>query len=70
MYFIFLLGSYEIPLLLGVQAPQMLSVLTVRKLRDFDLHTQPEAYALAVLYSGFVLTWLYLLFRKHPLGDE
>lgn len=67
MYFIFLLGSYEIPLLMGVQAPQMLSVLTVRKLRDFDLNAQPEAYALATLYAGMVFTLVYWLFRKRRL---
>ena len=69
MYFIFLLGSYEVPLLLGVQAPQMLSVLTVRKLRDFDLNAQPEAYALATLYAGLVFTLVYFLFRKRRLVD-
>jgi putative spermidine/putrescine transport system permease protein len=61
LYFIFVLGSYEIPLLLGTQSPQMVSVLTVRKLRGYDLADYPEGYVVAVLYAGLVLGLVPLL---------
>ena len=37
LYFVFLLGAYEVPLLLGRESPQMLSVLIIRELRQYDL---------------------------------
>ncbi|MGD8749383.1 MAG: hypothetical protein PVI44_13045, partial [Balneolaceae bacterium] len=37
LYSIFVMGSYEIPLLLGRQSPQMMSVLVIQKLRKFSL---------------------------------
>jgi len=64
LYFIFVLGSYEIPLLLGTQSPQMVSVLTVRKLRGFDLADYPEGYVVATLYAGLVLGLVPLLLRN------
>ncbi len=64
LYFIFVLGSYEVPLLLGTQSPQMVSVLTVRKLRGYDLAGYPEGYVVATLYAGLVLGLVPLLLRK------
>ncbi len=64
LLFIAVLGSYEIPLLLGRQAPQMISVLTMRKYEMFDISQKPEAFIVALLYTGFVLTLLVLVFRK------
>lgn len=58
LFFVAVLGSYEIPLLLGVQSPQMLSVLVVRKNGLYDLAEKPEAYCVAILYSVFVLLLL------------
>lgn len=58
LYGIFVLSSYEIPLLLGAQSPQMVSVLTIRKLQRFDLGDIPEAYTISVCYAlliGLVL---------------
>ncbi|MEO7530057.1 MAG: ABC transporter permease subunit, partial [Sediminibacterium sp.] len=37
LHFIFILGSFEIPLLLGRSRPEMISVLAIRKLQKFDL---------------------------------
>lgn len=64
LLFIAILGSYEIPLLLGVQSPQMLSVLVMRKNGLYDLGEKPEAYCVAILYSVLVLL---LLARVIPL---
>jgi putative spermidine/putrescine transport system permease protein len=49
------LGSFEVPLLLGRQSPQMLSVLAYRKYGFFDLAQRPEAFALALGYTLLVL---------------
>jgi putative spermidine/putrescine transport system permease protein len=64
LYFVFVLGSYEIPLLLGTQSPQMVSVLTVRKLRGYSLADYPEGYVVATLYAGLVLGLVPLLLRN------
>jgi putative spermidine/putrescine transport system permease protein len=60
LYFIFMLGSYEIPLLLGRQDPQMVSVIVSRKLSRFDLLQIPQGYIIAILYT--VMVTLLLLF--------
>jgi len=68
LYFVFAMGSYEIPLLLGTQSPQMVSVLTVRKLQRFNLMDIPEAYAISVLYTVFVVAVvIWLLGRERRL---
>lgn len=66
LYFIFVMGSYEIPLLLGSQSPQMVSVLTIRKLQRFDLADMPQAYVIGVLYTIFVVGAVVLLLRRKP----
>lgn len=60
------LGSYEIPLLLGRQAPQMLSVLTLRKYALFDIRQKPEAFVVALLYTALVLGVIGMAFRRNP----
>lgn len=64
LYFIFVLGSYEIPLLLGREAPQMISVLTIRKLQRYDLMEKPEAYIIAIIYCVLVLGAMVLSLRR------
>jgi len=59
--FLFNLGSYEIPLLLGRQSPQMFSVLTQRRFGQFDLMQRPEAFVLATTYFLLVGLGLRLL---------
>lgn len=69
LYFIFLMGSYEIPLLLGRSSPRMISVLIVEKLQRFDLNEIPIAYIYALIYIAFV--WSILLIfnpRKSKLA--
>ncbi|HYW35485.1 MAG TPA: ABC transporter permease subunit [Balneolaceae bacterium] len=67
LYFIFMLGSYEIPLLLGAQSPQMVSVLVIRKLRRYNLMNIPQAYIIAILYIILVLSIVVYLFKKRKL---
>ena len=70
LYFIFVLGSYEIPLLLGRQNPQMISVLLIRKLQRFNLQDIPTAYTMAVLYLILTGIFIVLLFRKRKLAYD
>ncbi len=63
LYFIFVFGSYEIPLILGRQSPQMISVLIVRKLQRYNLLDIPQGYFLSLLYT-FLIIILLLIFLK------
>ncbi len=64
VYLLFVLGSYEIPLLLGRSHPEMVSVFVIRKLQRFSLDTIPQGMAMAVLYVVLVLLALFLFYRK------
>lgn len=66
LLFVVVLGSYEVPLLLGRQAPQMLSVLTLRKYALFDIRQKPEAFVIALLYTALVLGVIGIAFRRTP----
>ncbi len=70
LFFIAVLGSYEIPLLLGRQNPQMISVLTMRKYALFDIRQKPEAFLLALLYTAVVVALVVLAFRKGEVRHE
>jgi len=70
LYYIFMMGSYEIPLLLGQQSPQMVSVLTIRKLRRFNLLDIPQAYVVAILYIVIILSVVIYLFKKRRLSYD
>ncbi|MEO1481548.1 MAG: ABC transporter permease subunit [Myxococcota bacterium] len=63
LVFVLVLGSYEIPLLLGRQSPEMFSVLVMRKYGRFDLTEKPEALAIAFAYTLLVAGLLALFFR-------
>ncbi len=54
LFFIFLMSSYEIPLLLGRQSPMMLSVLISQKFRKFNLADIPQAYVMTTIYAVLV----------------
>ncbi|GLR16923.1 ABC transporter permease [Portibacter lacus] len=69
LYFIFLLGAYEIPLILGEESPQMLSVLIVRELKQFDLSKISEGYVVAVIYTVIVSIATILLFSNRKSQD-
>lgn len=64
LYFIFVMSAYEIPLLLGSQSREMISVLTIRKLQRFNLNDIPQAYAISVLYGAVLITLVVNLLRK------
>jgi putative spermidine/putrescine transport system permease protein len=51
IYWVVLMGAYDVPLLVGAQYPAMMSVLIERRFSQFDLDLRPEAYALATLYA-------------------
>ncbi|MEO0897544.1 MAG: ABC transporter permease subunit [Bacteroidota bacterium] len=65
LYFLFVLGSYEIPLLLGQSSPQMLSVTIIRKLERFNLLDKPEGYAMIWMYALIVLVAVYAILSLH-----
>jgi len=69
LLFVVVLGSYEIPLLLGRQAPQMLSMLTVRKWQRFDLLQKPEAFVVALLYTALALALLALALGRRGTSE-
>lgn len=62
LYFIFLLGAYEVPLLLGQESPQMLSVLIIQEIKQYDLTKISEGYVVAVLYTIIVSIAALVLF--------
>jgi putative spermidine/putrescine transport system permease protein len=66
LLFIVVLGSYEVPLLLGRQSPEMLSVFTLRKFTLYDIGRKPEAYVAAMLYTALAGVLVSLAFRKAP----
>jgi putative spermidine/putrescine transport system permease protein len=59
VYWVVLMGAYDVPLLVGAQYPAMMSVLIERRFSQFDLSMRPEAYVLATVY-GVVATALLL----------
>lgn len=68
LYFIFLLGAYEVPLILGQESPQMLSVLIIRELKQFDLTKLSEGYVVAVIYTILVSIGAIFLFSNKRRG--
>lgn len=71
LYFIFLLGAYEVPLILGQESPQMLSVLIIREIKQYDLSKISEGYVVAVIYTAVVsLAAIVLFTRKKKLVNE
>ncbi len=57
-------GAYEVPLVLGRQAPQMFAVLVMRKLSRFDLYDKPQGMALVTLYALAVSLVVGVLVRR------
>jgi putative spermidine/putrescine transport system permease protein len=68
LYFIFIFGAYEIPVLLGRSNPEMVSVLAVRKLQKFNLQDIPQGYVIAIVYTLFVLVFILLLLKQKKLA--
>jgi len=70
LYTIFVLGSYEIPLILGRQSPQMMSVMIINKLRKFSLSTIPEAYVAALVFVGIIIVLLIIIFKTRTFSYD
>lgn len=66
LIFLWNLGSYEVPLLLGRQSPQMFSVLIQRRFGQFNLLERPEAFALATTYLLLAGLGVLLLAWRRP----
>ena len=64
LYYLFVFGSYEIPLILGQQSPQMVSVLVIRKLSRFNLADAPQAYGIAAVYTVLVIVSVLVYFKR------
>ncbi len=67
LFFVGVLGSFEIPSLVGAQSPRMISVLTRQKFALFDLSEKPQAYIIAVLYSLLALSLISLTLRRREV---
>ena len=74
VYFVVLMGAYEVPLLVGTQYPSMISVLIQRRFSQFDMGTRPEAYVLASVYACLAAGLLLILsarsVRRNTLEHE
>jgi putative spermidine/putrescine transport system permease protein len=70
LYFIFMLGSYEIPLLLGTQSPQMISVLITRMLSRYNLADIPQGYIISILYTAMILLLLVIINLKNKSNAQ
>ena len=53
--FVFSLGTYEVPRLLGRAYPEPLPVMAYRLFTDIDITARPEAAATAVVGTGLAL---------------
>ena len=69
LLFVVVLASFEIPLMLGRQSPQMASVLIWRKYALFDVSQKPEAYVLAVSFALIALAIAGFGFRSRGASD-
>ncbi|MBT0607435.1 ABC transporter permease subunit [Aequorivita echinoideorum] len=65
LFTIFIMGSYEVPLLLGRQDPQMISVAIIQKIQRFNLNDIPQGYAMSILYVLLILSVVILLFFRN-----
>ena len=70
LVFLLALGSYEIPLLLGRQSPQMFSVAAQQRASQFNLLNRPQAFALATVYFMACSSLLVVYFRQRRIGHE
>ncbi len=70
LYGVAVLGAYDIPLLLGRNYPQMLSVFITTRLQRFDLTDLPMGYLIGFLMTLFLMIVIYLTTRwtqRHAL---
>lgn len=65
LFIIFVMGSYEVPLLLGRQNPQMISVAVLQKIQRFNLYDMPQGYAMSMLYVILIILVLLIIYIKN-----
>ena len=70
LYFVFLIGAYEVPLLLGRQSPAMLSVFISQKFGKFNLLDLPVAYVTTVVYACVVLLFVFTLLKSGMRNED
>ena len=70
LYFIFMFGAYEVPVLLGRSNPEMVSVMAVRKLQKFNLLDIPQGYAIAILYTLVVFILIVFMLKKKSVAHD
>jgi len=58
--FAFTFGSFEVPAILGVRFPRMLSVTTDRFFRDPDLNSRTEGMAISMIIAVIVLVLVFV----------
>jgi putative spermidine/putrescine transport system permease protein len=68
LYFIFIFGAYEIPVLLGRSHPESVSVLAVRKLQKFNMLDIPQGYVIAIAYTIFVVLFILIFLKQKKLA--
>ena len=66
LFVVFVMSSYEVPLLLGRQNPQMISVLILQKVQRYNLLDIPQGYAMSVIYVILVIAILLILYFRNP----
>ncbi len=69
LYFVFLLGAFEVPLLLGRQSPAMISIFINQKFNRFNVADLPVAYVVTVVYSVLLIVIISIFWnvRKRTL---
>ncbi len=72
LYGVYLLGTYEIPMLLGRSAPRSISVYITEQLTRFDTGNFALGHAAAVLYALLVALALFglLRLRRQPISEQ
>lgn len=65
IYGLFLLGSYEVPLLLGRSSPQTISIFIVEKLTMFNLNDLPLGHAMIVSYCILLIIFMRIFIPKN-----
>ncbi len=68
LYGIFLLGTYEVPIILGQSTQRPVTIFITEKLTRYNLNDIPVAHATAVLYTVFVLLVVSLFVRKKAIN--
>ena len=66
LFVIFVMGNYEVPLLLGRQNPQMIAVAIVQKIQRFNLYDIPKGYVMSIIYGLFLMLILVFIVVKNP----